>query len=148
MLAVEEELICQLPASFERTTPAARALPWWFHHFITGRTVSNLGIVWPLQMSLIQFAHRRVLLEGMSLDVSHALWVEVARWMGVGGSGSLRLTKRNSTADLCKISPWFSPLILHGQSSPPSHSMHGVWGCGGPLNCIIMELHKRFLVFI
>lgn len=80
ILAVEEELICQPPMSFEWTTPAAGALPWWFHHFITGRTVSNLGIVWPLQMSLIQFAHQQVLLERMSLDVSHAWRLEVARW--------------------------------------------------------------------
>lgn len=39
--------------------------------------VSNLGIVWPLQMSLIQFSPQRVLLVGMSLDVSHAWRLEV-----------------------------------------------------------------------
>lgn len=39
--------------------------------------MSNLGIVWPLQMSLIQFTHQQVLLEGMSLDVSHAQGLEV-----------------------------------------------------------------------
>lgn len=83
ILEVEEELICQLPMSSEWRTPAARALPWWFHHFITGRTVSNLGIVWPLQMSLIQFAHQQVLLERMNLD---ARGLEVARWMRVKGN--------------------------------------------------------------
>lgn len=81
------------PPSSEWTPPAARALPWWFHHFITGRTVSNLGIVWPLQMSLIQFSHQWVLLEQMSLDVSHEQR---------GGGEVVEVARRNQMREECR----------------------------------------------
>lgn len=125
MFAVEEELICQLSASSEWRTPTARALRWWFHHFITGRTVSNPDIVWPLQMSLIQFTHQQVLLERMSLDVSHEQTTggrsvneregeisDEQDW-----SDGLHLAKRDSTEGLCKISKCL-PLIWHDQLFP------------------------------
>lgn len=139
------------PPSSEWTPPAARALPWWFHHFITGRTVSNLGIVWPLQMSLIQFSHQWVLLEQMSLDVSH-------EW-GAGGWGSGgRLAKsdvrgkwaafigQRGHKERIGIYKWnlisisivsnLQCLMAKAPHPPAPHQPHCM--VGGPIHCIMM----------